>query len=308
VRVGLDIGGTKIDAVVVDGSGAPVHRLRLPTGFGPDAVLANAATAVTSLADRVGVAVGAFESVGVGIPGLVDGTTGRVRHAVNIGFDDVAVGSTLSARLGVPVRVENDVNAAALGAYLAMSLSGSVGYLNLGTGLAAGLVVDGELWRGSRGVSGEIGHVPVDPGGELCPCGQRGCLETVAAGAAVSRHWPTEGAYPAVALFAAADAGDPEAVRVRADLAAGVAAAVRLLVLTTDVDSVVIGGGLSNLGRPLLDDVAGVLDRWAAGSPFLASLELSSRIELLPPGFPVAAVGAATVGARGSATVTAAAV
>jgi predicted NBD/HSP70 family sugar kinase len=110
-----------------------------------------------------------------------------------------------------------------------------------------------------------------------------------------------------VALFAAADAGDPEAVRVRADLAAGVAAAVRLLVLTTDVDSVVIGGGLSNLGRPLLDDVAGVLDRWAAGSPFLASLELSSRIELLPPGFPVAAVGAATVGARGPGAAVAAA-
>ncbi|ROS50518.1 ROK family protein [Frigoribacterium sp. PhB24] len=308
MRVGLDIGGTKIDAVVVDGSGAPVHRLRLPTGFGPDAVLANATTAVTSLAGRVGVDVVAFESVGVGIPGLVDGATGRVRHAVNIGFDDVGVGSALNARLGVPVRVENDVNAAALGAYLAMSLSGSVGYLNLGTGLAAGLVVDGELWRGSRGVSGEIGHVPVDPGGELCPCGQRGCLETVAAGAAVARHWPTEGAHPAVALFAAADAGDPEAGRVRADLAAGVAAAVRLLVLTTDVDSVVIGGGLSNLGRPLLDDVAGVLDHWAAGSAFLASLELSTRIELLPPGFPVAAVGAATIGARGPATVTAAAV
>ncbi|GAA4673504.1 ROK family protein [Frondihabitans cladoniiphilus] len=289
MRVGLDIGGTKIDAVALDDAGTPVQHARLATGFGSEAVLSNAARAVDILRDLTGAA---FTSIGVGIPGLVDPRLGRVRHAVNLGLDDVDFGTALSVRTQAPVAVENDVNAAALGAYHLLDLSGPVAYLNLGTGLAAGLVVDGELWRGARGVSGEIGHIPVDPRGALCPCGQTGCLETIASGSAIARQWPSEHAYPAQALFAAADAGDLEATRIRAALAEGVAAAVRILVLTVDVESVVIGGGLSHVGRPLLEGVRQVLRDWAASSTFLASLDLAERIRLLPEGLSVAAVGA----------------
>jgi glucokinase len=293
VRVGLDIGGTKIDAVAIDDLGTPVESLRLASGFGAEAVVANATSAVDALQKLTG---GTFDSIGVGIPGLVDPATGRVRHAVNLGLDDTPFGDELAARVGTPVSVENDVNAAALGAYHLMNLSGPVAYLNLGTGLAAGLVFDGALWRGARGVSGEIGHLPVDPAGFDCPCGQRGCLETVASGSAIARHWPSEHAYPAQALFLAADAGDPEAVRIRAQLAAGVASAVRILVLTVDVESVVIGGGLSHVGLPLLGDVQRVLEEWAVSSTFLASLGLPDRIRMLPDGLSVAAVGAAMLG------------
>ncbi|BDZ49174.1 NagC family transcriptional regulator [Frondihabitans sucicola] len=294
MRAGLDIGGTKIDAVAIDDAGTPVQRLRLATGFGEAEVLANAAAAVTGL-QRL--ARSEFDSIGVGIPGLVDPATGRVRHAVNLGFDDTAFGSGLENLVHAPVAVENDVNAAALGAYHLMALSGPVAYLNLGTGLAAGIVVDGSLWRGARGVSGEIGHIPVDPLGAVCACGQRGCLETVASGGAIARLWPIEHAYPAQALFAAAAGGDPEALRIRALLFSGVAAAVRILVLTVDVESVVIGGGLSHVGAPLLDGVRGVLAGWAGSSTFLASLDLPGRIRLLPDGLSVAAVGAAMLGA-----------
>lgn len=290
MRAGLDIGGTKIDAVALDDTGSVLHELRIPTGFGADDVTANAAAAVAALREAVG---SGLESIGVGIPGLVDAQTGRVRHAVNLGFDDVDFGDRLRSLTGIPVTVENDVNAAALGAYHLMRLSGPVGYLNLGTGLAAGIVLDGRLWRGARGVSGEIGHIPVDPAGVLCACGQRGCLETVAAGAAIARQWPVADGYPAQALFEAAAAGDMEALRIRGTLATGVAAAVRLLVLTVDVESVVIGGGLSHVGAPLLDVVRDVLGGWAAESSFLDSLELPSRIRLLPEGLSVAAVGAA---------------
>ncbi|ROQ37484.1 putative NBD/HSP70 family sugar kinase [Frondihabitans sp. PhB188] len=293
MRAGLDIGGTKIDAVAVDSDGTVTGSLRLPTGFGEEEVVAGAAAAVEGLRRLTGASL---DSIGVGIPGLVDPATGRVRHAVNLGFHDTPFGEALEALTHTPVAVENDVNAAALGAVHLMGLEGPVAYLNLGTGFAAGLVFDGALWRGARGVSGEIGHIPVDPQRDLCLCGQRGCLETVAAGSAIARLWPTSHPYPAQDLFRAAADGDPHAVAVSRRVSEGVAAAVRLLVLTVDVERVVIGGGVSHVGAPLLSAVRLVLEEWAAASTFLASLALPDRISLLPEGLPVAAVGAAMLG------------
>lgn len=299
VRVGIDIGGTKTDAVAIDATGEVVHRLRLPTGFGAESVLASAVAAVEGLAQATGVTPATFASIGIGIPGAVDVASGRVEHAVNLGLSGLDLGAEVAARLGRSVRVENDVNAAALGAFslLRLTPAQSMAYLNLGTGLAAGLVLGGRLWRGSRGVAGEIGHIPVDPAGPLCPCGQRGCLELMASGSAVARQWPTDEPKPVRALFAAADAGDVVAREVRVRLVENVAAAVRLLVLTVDVDDVVIGGGLSSLGDVLLTEVSEVLARWAADSEFLASLDLPERVALVPSGVNAAAIGAALVGA-----------
>jgi predicted NBD/HSP70 family sugar kinase len=306
VIVGLDIGGTKTDAVAVDHAGRVVEQLRLPTGFGSAAVLETAVDAVARLAALLDLETRDFESVGVGIPGAVDVRSGRVSHAVNLGVDELDLGGELRARLGVSVRVENDVNAAAVGAFHLLGQDGaddldspeahSMAYLNLGTGLAAGLVLGGRLWRGSRGTAGEIGHIPVDPTGPLCPCGQRGCLEMMASGSAVARQWPSSHASPVHALFEAADGGDPLALEVRARLLENVAAAVRVLVLTVDVNTVVIGGGLRSVGQPLLGGVRAILDSWAVTSPFLASLGLTERVQLVPAGFSAAAVGAALVG------------
>ena len=117
-----------------------------------------------------------------------------------------------------------------------------------------------------------------------------------ASGSGVARQWPTDDPLPVRALFAAAADGDPAARAVKARLAEGIASAVRVLVLTVDVDAVVIGGGLSHLGERLLGDVHEVLERWARSSPFLASLELPGRVRLVPEGPPVAALGAALVG------------
>ncbi|MFD3446967.1 ROK family protein [Microbacteriaceae bacterium 4G12] len=298
MRAGLDIGGTKTHAVAVDDSGSPVHSLRMSTGFGADAVIGTAVAAVRGLADLAGIEPAHFASIGVGIPGTVEPSTGTVSHAVNLGVDRLPLGAALADRFAAPVRVENDVNAAALGAYalLGAEAGASMAYLNLGTGLAAGLVLDGRLWRGAGGSAGEIGHIPVDPHGEVCPCGQRGCLETVASGSTIARQWPTTDPQPARALFAAAAAGNPVAVGVRIRLLENIAAAVRILVLTVDPETVVIGGGLSSLGDDLLRDLRAVLTRWEEGSPFLASTELPARVRVLPPGFPAAAVGAALVG------------
>ena len=306
MRVGLDVGGTKTDAVAVDDGGSIAGRIRIPTGWGPDAVAQTVVDAVRRLGSDAGVDLGAVRSVGVGIPGQIERDTGRVVHAVNLGVEALDLVDAVTPRLGVPVRVENDVKAAALGAHALHRASRgdaprSMAYLNLGTGVAAGIVTDGLLWRGARGTAGEVGHISIDPAGPVCRCGQRGCIEAFAGGGAVAERWERPSALPVRDVFDAADAGDPAARRLRADLARGVAAAVRVLVLTADVDIVVLGGGVTALGDRLMTDVAAELSASAEASPFMRSLHLAERVELLPPGSPAAALGAALMGAEGDA-------
>lgn len=301
MRLGIDIGGTKTAAVAIGADGELSDQVRMPTGFGADAVVDTALRTVERMSQLAGVDAHAFDSIGIGIPGAVDSATGRVTHAVNLGLEGLDLGPRLADRLGVDVRVENDVNAAALGAHHLLGIADgirahSMAYLNLGTGLAAGIVLDGHLLRGGHGVAGEIGHIPVDPAGELCGCGQRGCLETVASGSAIARNWPTGHPLASVDLFDRAAAGDARASVVREQFLTGVASAVRLLALTTDVDDIVIGGGLAALGERLVEGVRRVLGEWSAESAFLASLDLPRRVQVIPRGFPAAAVGAALIG------------
>jgi predicted NBD/HSP70 family sugar kinase len=298
MRIGVDIGGTKTEAVVVGDDGTVVARVRLPTGFGPDAVIASTVDAVSGLTTATDREMHEFSTIGVGIPGAVDAATGRVSHAINLGLSQLDLGAELEARLGSPVRVENDVNAAALGAFhlLEQPAEASMAYLNLGTGLAAGLVLRGELWRGARGGAGEIGHVLIDPRGPLDLDGVAGGLEAMASGSGIARQWNRGTDNTVTAVLDAAAAGDAQAIAIRDWLYAGVANAVRVLVLTVDVDLVVIGGGISALGDRVMHGVEAIFDGWAAQTPFIASLGLAERIRLLPADAPVAALGAAYLG------------
>jgi len=298
MRIGIDIGGTKTDAVAVDDHGRTVQHFRLATGYGGPAVLRTAAAAISRMCTLIGLPVSTLDSIGLGVPGMVDALNGEVRHAANLGFSRLNLGSELHERFGVHVRVENDVNAAALGAYHFLELSGTMAYVNLGTGMAAGIVSGGRLLRGATGNAGEIGHIPLYPDGGRCPCGQRGCLETVASGSAISKQWATDDPFPARSLFSAATAGDPHAIAVAGRVAEAIAATVRLVVLTVDVDHIVIGGGVSRVGEPLLSRVRDVLDDWAAESAFVASLALAARVRLVPADSNVAALGAALIGGQ----------
>ncbi|MFF7291792.1 ROK family protein [Microbacterium sp. NPDC008134] len=297
MRVGLDVGGTKIDAVAVSPSGEIIGRMRRPTGWGDTAVVESIVLAVRTLAAENAIAMADIGSVGIGIPGLVDVASGRVLHAVNLGVESLDLAARAQAELGIPFRVENDVKAAALGAAVLRGATGSMAYLNLGTGVAAGIVIDGRIHRGSRGTAGEVGHISVDPRGRVCGCGQRGCIETLCGGGALAKAWGRPGALPVKDIIDAADAGDADALRLRADLHHGGAAAVRVLVLSADVDTVIIGGGLTALGPRLEDGIRSALQADAEASPFMRSLHLDERIEMLPAGSPAAAFGAALVGA-----------
>ncbi len=311
MRLGFDVGGTKTDAVIVAppdttararegvGEGGEIlARVRLPTGWGADAVIATIVRAADDLLDQVRATRADLTSIGVGMPGQVTAGTARVAHAVNLGIDDLDVAAALGPVFGVPVRAENDVKAAALGAYALHRAvaGGSMAYLNIGTGIAAGFVTDGVLWRGERGTAGEVGHISIDPSGPPCPCGQRGCIEAFSGGGAVARRWGRPGALPVRDIFDAADAGDPRADALRRDLARGVAAAVRVLVLTADIRSVVLGGGVTALGDRMLRPVVSELEASAAASAFLRSLHLADRLDLLPQGSPAAAFGASVIG------------
>ena len=295
LRVGLDIGATKILGAVIDADGTVITQTRQDTRPGPDGVL----DAATSVLDLLAVALdGALPShIGIGIPGIVDRGRGTVAHAVNLGLGGewFPLADRLADRTGATVIVENDLNAATWGAHV-LSGADDLAYLALGTGLAAGFVLSGTLWRGVHGAAGEIGHVPVDPAGALCSCGQRGCLELRASGSALSAAWPTQpGVPPAEALFAAAAAGNTEAVAARDRFAAGVADAIRMLALAVDPGAIIIGGGVAHVGEPLLAAVTAALRAQAASSPFLAALGLADRLRLLPGQLPVGAIGAALI-------------
>ena len=186
--------------------GAHAHRLRRGGGRRDRAAHGRADGGLA------GVDAHAFHSIGIGIPGSVDSATGRVTHAVNLGLEELDLGPRLSDRLGVDVRVENDVKAAALGAHHLLGVADgirahSMAYLNLGPGWPPGSCSTGTL-RGGRGVAGEIGHIPVDPAGSGARADSAAALETIASGSALATLWPTQHRYPAVDLFDRADAGD----------------------------------------------------------------------------------------------------
>ncbi|MDL9978982.1 ROK family protein [Microbacterium sp. ASV49] len=298
MRVGLDVGGTKTDAVAIDAAGNVQARVRRTTGWGPEAVAATVVDAVGALADELALPVAAFESVGVGIPGLVEPGTTRVAHAVNLGIVELDLAAAVAPTLGLPVAVENDVKAAALGAYALGDGTGTLAYLNFGTGVAAGIVVDGVLWTGSTGTAGEVGHLSIDPDGPLCTCGQHGCVEAFSGGGTVARRWGRPGELPVRDIFDAADAGDAEAIVLRDGVAYGISAAIRALVLTVDAGTVVLGGGITMLGDRLMAVVGAQLEQSAEASPFIRSLRLDERVRVLPAGSPVAAIGAALLGAH----------
>lgn len=293
-RIGMDIGGTKVEAVALGSDGEVEARMLSETVRGASGVLHVAEHTIRGLISASGKSIHEFAPIGIGVPGQVDRAAGTVQNAFNLGLRaplDLAV--KLSRRLDHPVVIDNDVTAAAVGAARSLGLTGTIAYLNIGTGLAAGIVIDGAPLRGVHGFAGEVGHLPIDRLGRVCPCGQRGCLETVASGAALKAHWHAEGDRSGRSLLAAIDAGSGSAEEALSHLARGAASAIRVLSIAFDPDSIVVGGGLRLLGEALFGPVRAQLDAWASESRFLSRLEMSARVRTLPEDNPAAAIGAA---------------
>ncbi|MEZ5226376.1 MAG: ROK family protein [Acidimicrobiales bacterium] len=220
----MDVGGTKIEAVLVDEQLDVLATCRTPARQGPAAVTAGTVEAIEAMLPHV---PGRIESIGIGVPGAIRG--GVVQHARNIGIRSFDLEAAVAEATGSAVAVCNDVNAAALGSWaLGGATSPSFAYLNLGTGMAAGIVLDGRVWEGAGGVAGEIGYVSADPHGPTHVEGLPGTLEGYASGSGVVAQWGQPGAT-AIDVFDAAAAGDDRAVAIREGVFFGAASAVRLL-------------------------------------------------------------------------------
>lgn len=256
--VGLDIGGTKTAVLVVDQALNVLGRGAAPTIIdSPQQLVDGIYAAVVDTLDRCAATTADLLAVGAGVPGMVDPQSGMVQLAVNLNLQKYPLGPALEACFGVPVALENDVRAASLGAYRWLNDREPVhhmAYLSIGTGISSGLVVEGRLYRGAQGMAGEIGHVIFETQGPLCRCGLHGCLEAISAGPSIARHYAA-GDGTAESVFKAAEKGDSAAREGIDHAASGIARAVQLLVMSYDVEKVVLGGGVLNAGSAILDPV-----------------------------------------------------
>ncbi|WP_371630096.1 ROK family protein [Streptomyces sp. NBC_00341] len=258
--IALDVGGTGMKAALVGADGALLYEARRATGRerGPDAVVESILTFAADL--RVYGEEHFGESAlaaGVAVPGIVDAENGVALYSANLGWSDVPMRRLLGERLGgVPVALGHDVRTGGLA-------EGRIGagrgadrfvFIPLGTGIAGAIGIAGSIEAGAHGSAGEIGHIVIRPDGPDCSCGQRGCLETLASAAAVSRAWAAASGDPkadAADCAKAVESGDPAALAVWHDavdaLAAGLVTALTLL----DPRTLIIGGGLAEAGETL---------------------------------------------------------
>jgi glucokinase len=279
MKGGIDLGGTKVLAVIVDARHGVRGEAKRPTPSegGPEDVVAQLAEALREAADEAGVETGELAGVGVGSPGAVDAATGVVSSARNLpGWEgSFPLAEALSELVGCPVSIGNDVQVAIEGEYALGAGKGSGSLLGVwwGTGVGGGIILDGKPWVG-RGAAGEIGHVVVKRGGARCTCGRRGCMEAYAGRGAMeleARKLVRKGGRTELfeimekrgrtrlqsGVWARAlERRDPMAVKLMDRAVAALGAGVASVVNVLDVERVVIGGGLgSRLGEPYVERI-----------------------------------------------------
>lgn len=253
MQVGIDLGGTKIEAAVLDPDGRAVARRRVPNPGGYDAAIRDLVALVAAVEGEAG-GVG---TVGVGLPGSVAPRDGRMRNANATFLNDRTFREDFAAALGREVRVANDANCMALSEAVDGAGAGAAVVFGaiLGTGVGGGLVVNGRIVEGVSGNGGEWGHIPVPwltaQEAAPCWCGQRGCMETMISGTGFQRdhHARTGEAMTGPAIVAAARAGDVGAATSLDLFAERAGRALAMIANIIDPDVIVLGGGMSNVSE-----------------------------------------------------------
>lgn len=304
--IGLDIGGTKIETAVATASGEVLGReVTAIDVSSPQQVVHSVVAAIGQAMEANGLDKFQVAAAGAGVPGQIE--SGSVRLAVNLNLENYPLSQALSAQLGFPFFLENDVRIAALGAfdhYSHQENLSNLAFLSIGTGIGAGLVLDGRVYRGSNGLAGEIGHTIFDPDGPQCKCGMRGCLEALAAGPALAlqaqqavqageqsilQNFPT---LDSRAVYQAFRQEDPLAVRIVRRASAYLAQAIQWIVMAYDVDKVVLGGGVSHDGPAFLQPVLEQLALLRAPSSLARQQLTEQKIALFPPDLNAGLLGA----------------
>jgi predicted NBD/HSP70 family sugar kinase len=256
MRIGVDLGGTKIEGVALSDEGTAAARRRVAT---PRDDYAATLAAMARLVEDLERDAGGRGTVGVGMPGTISPATGRVKNANSVWLNGRALAEDLARELPRPLRFANDANCFALSEASDGAAVGArvVFGVIVGTGVGGGLVVDGRVWTGPNAIAGEWGHNPLPwpEGGERpgppCYCGKMGCIETFLSGPGLARdHRETTGAVAeASAIAAAAARGDAAALAALDRYEDRMARALAAVINVLDPDAIVLGGGMSNVGR-----------------------------------------------------------
>jgi glucokinase len=284
LTIGVDIGGTKIAAGVVDEAGTILDTCQVATPPDPEGVVTAIADAITTVGRGT-----QAEAVGMGAPGYVDDKRATVLFAPNILWRHETLKDKIEQRVSLSVVVENDANAAAWGEYRFGAGTGheDVVCITIGTGLGGGIILGGRLHRGRFGVAGEVGHIRVVPDGLLCGCGSQGCWEQYASGRALVRYARQRAsATPEAAgvllglgdgtpegvqgphISAAARQGDPVAVDSFRELARWAGAGLADLAALFDPSAFIVGGGVSDEGDLVLEPIRKSFRRWLVGAQY----------------------------------------
>ncbi|HYN88119.1 MAG TPA: ROK family protein [Ardenticatenaceae bacterium] len=269
--VGVDLGGTHLRAALVDDTGTIIGQLKRRTmaDEGPERVFENLADAIIAVSAEMPRKT--LLGVGVAAPGPVDTEAGVVHAPPNLpGWGIVPLAEILSRRTGLPIRVGNDANLAAVGEHTfgaGVGLSNLI-YLTISTGIGGGVIADNRLLLGQRGLAAELGHILIVPHGPICSCGLRGHLEALAAGPAIAEHMagllragltssvqPVNGQISAIEIVKAAQEGDSLACQVIGEAGTFIGRGIASMVHCFAPQRIVIGGGVSNAGDLLLKPI-----------------------------------------------------
>lgn len=272
MRIGVDVGGTKIEGIALDPRGAELKRIRVAT---PKGDYAGTIAAIAGLVHELEVVTSQTGTVGVGIPGTVMASTGLVKNANSTWLNGQPMQIDLSAALHREVRCANDANCFAISEATDGAARGYevVFGVIFGTGCGGGVSINGRVHAGPNGLGGEWGHTPLPWGtaeelpGPMCYCGQRGCLETWISGTGFEYDFArvTGRHLRGAEIVAAAAEGDIEAAKALSRLVDRMARGLSTVVNVLDPDAIVIGGGLSNLGQLYEGDLSARLKDYGFG-------------------------------------------
>jgi len=297
--IGVDLGGTNLRIAAVEEQGSLLEKITLGTRvtLGRDRVINDMCDAVQHLAAKYQDSA-TLEGIGIGVPGIIDMRTGMIRESPNLpGWADSPVRSEIEKRLGTRVVLDNDANVAAFGEkWLGAARNfEDMAMLTMGTGVGGGIVLDGRIWHGMVGMAGEFGHITVEPEGQLCGCGNRGCLEQYASATAVVRM-AREAIAIGDALELAAAAGNNSEFSAKAvyNLAIqGDEAARRIFRRVGRALGIVLAALVNSLNLPIYVIGGGVSSAWEAFSPSIFE-ELRQRSMVYAATAPSDPLGEAT--------------
>ena len=312
VYIGIDVGGTGIKIGLVNEEGQLIHQGETPTLVGRpyQEIIADMGRCALKVLDEAKLTVDDVHSVGIGIPGIADAKTGNVIFCTNMGWKDVPLRSELQKYINKPVFIDNDATVAGFAesvAGVSKGTSSSV-FLTLGTGVGAGIMIDGKPWSGAHGVGSELGHMTLVVDGVPCTCGNDGCVERYCSATALIRMAKQSClAYPESMIMTLAD-NDPEkltakivfdaareldnaAMKVFTTYVDYLAKACYTIIAFLDPEVIVLGGGVSKAGSFLLDAVRARVPKY-----LLFKTLPYSRIELARLGADAGMIGAAMLG------------